>query len=50
MQLEVRVASDVPVIPAYRSGDSHVALAGSGMVTDALVLVDLVRKECLSHR
>lgn len=50
MQVEVRVTSDVHVIPANRSGDSHVALAGSGMVTDALVLVDLVRKECLSHR
>lgn len=33
-----------------RRGDSHVALAASGMITDAMVLVDMARKECLSHR
>lgn len=31
-------------------GDAHVAMAASGMATDALALVEVARRECLSHR
>lgn len=33
-----------------RHGDAHVALAGSGMATDALALVEGARRECRAHR
>ena len=37
-------------IHSHREGDAHVALAGSGMATDALALVETARRECRAHR
>jgi len=31
-------------------GDAHVALAGTGLATDALALAEVARRECLAHR
>eukprot|EP00624_Nannochloropsis_granulata_P006300 evm.model.NODE_4650_length_26121_cov_23.177099.5 len=31
-------------------GDAHVALAGTGLATDVLALVEVARRECLAHR
>ena len=37
-------------IHACREGDAHVALAASGMATDALALAESARRECRAHR
>lgn len=31
-------------------GDTHIALAGTGLATDALALAEVARRECLAHR